>query len=317
MQNGVRERKTICMEPVIETRSLTKRFGDFVALSQASVSVPRGEIFGLVGDNGAGKTTLFKLLCGLAFPSEGEVRLFGAHAHADLERQRTRVGALIEQPGFYPNLSVEKNLEYYRIQKGVPGKQVVSSLLELVRLAPAKKRACKALSMGMKQRLGLAMALLGEPEVLILDEPINGLDPSGIVEIRALLQRLNREKGITIMLSSHNLPELEQLATTYAFMDHGRILEQVSAEKLVARCADCIDLGVSDAERYTALLEKKLAHTRYRVLPDKTVRIFDPQLEIEAYSALASDEGMALFKLERRRMSLEQYYLDMKERGAA
>lgn len=305
------------MDTVIETRGLTKRYGDFAALDGVGVSVRRGEIFGLVGDNGAGKTTLFKLLCGLAFPSGGEMRLFGEHAQADLERQRSRVGAIIEQPGFYPNLSVEKNIEYYRIQKGVPGKQVVSELLELMRLTHAKRRACKNLSMGMKQRLGLAMALLGEPEILILDEPITGLDPSGIVEIRALLQRLNRERGITIVLSSHNLAELEQLATTYAFMSHGRILEQVSAERLVARCADCIDIAVSDAERYTALFEKSFGQTRYQVLPDKTVRIFDPQQSIEAYSALASEQGMGIFKLERHRMSLEQYYLDLKERGIA
>lgn len=305
------------MDAVIETRGLTKRYGDFAALDGVGVSVRRGEIFGLIGDNGAGKTTLFKLLCGLSFPSAGEVRLFGVTEQAELERQRSRIGAIVEQPGFYPNLSVEKNLEYYRIQKGVPGQGVVSELLDLMRLTHAKSRACKDLSMGMKQRLGIAMALLGEPEILILDEPVTGLDPSGIVEVRALLQRLNRERGITVMLSSHNLAELEQLATTYAFMSHGRILEQVSAERLVARCADCIDIAVSDAERYTALLEKDLGQEHYQVLPDKTVRIFDPQLGIEAYSALASEQGMGIFKLERHRTSLEQYYLNLKERGAA
>lgn len=305
------------MDAVIETRNLTKRYGDFAALNQADVAVRRGEIYGLVGDNGAGKTTLFKLLCGLAFPSDGEVRLFGAHAQSELERQRARMGAIIEQPGFFPHLSVEKNLEYYRIQKGVPGRRSVSDLLDLVHLSHAKKRACKSLSMGMKQRLGIAMALLGEPELLVLDEPTNGLDPSGIVEMRALLTRLNREKGITVMLSSHNLAELEQLATRYAFMSNGRILEQVSVEHLVARCADYIDIGVSDTERYTVLLEKKLGHAGYQVLPDATVRIFDPEHGIEAYSALAAEEGMVLSKLERKRMSLEQYYMDLKERGAA
>ncbi|WP_139650631.1 ABC transporter ATP-binding protein [Raoultibacter phocaeensis] len=305
------------MDAVIETRNLTKRYGDFAALRQASVTVRRGDIYGVVGDNGAGKTTLFKLLCGLSFPTEGEVRLFDAHTQSELERQRSRIGAIIEQPGFFPNLSVEKNLEYYRIQKGVPGKQAVSELLELMKLTYAKKRSCKNLSMGMKQRLGLAMALLGEPEVLVLDEPTSGLDPSGIVEMRELLRKLNREKGITIVLSSHNLAELEQLATTYAFVSHGRILEQVSAERLAARCADCIDIGVSDAERYTVLLEKTFGQVRYQVLPDATVRILDPNLGIEAYSALAADEGMTLFKLERKRMSLEQYYLDLKEQGVA
>lgn len=171
--------------------------------------------------------------------------------------------------------------------------------------------------MGMKQRLGLAMALMGEPEVLILDEPVNGLDPSGIAEIRALLQRLNREKGITVVLSSHNLPELEQLATEYAFLRQGRLMEQVSAEQLQARCADCIDIAVSDAERYLVLLERELHHERYQVLPDGTVRIFDPQLEAEAYSRLAGEQGMGVSRLERRRTSLEQYYFELKEKGAA
>lgn len=305
------------MDTVVEARNLTKRYGDFVALDHVNVKVQRGDIFGLVGDNGAGKTTLFKLLCGLSFPDGGELNLFGAHTSSDLERQRSRIGAIVEQPGFYPNLSVERNLEYYRIQKGVPGKSAVVELLETMRLTQVKKRACRDLSMGMKQRLGLAMALLGEPEVLILDEPITGLDPSGIVEMRSLLQRLNREKGITIVLSSHNLPELEQLATTYAFMSHGRILEQVSAQRLMARCADFIDIAVSDAELYTVLLEKELSQQHYQVLPDKTVRILDPQRGIEAYSALASEKGMSIYRLERHRMSLEQYYLSLKERGVA
>ena len=305
------------MDTVIETNRLTKRYGDVGALVDASVSVRRGDIYGVVGDNGAGKTTLFKLLCGLTFPTAGELRLFGACAQRDLERRRVRVGAIIEQPGFYPALTVEKNLEYCRIQKGVPGKGAVAKLLEEVGLAYAKDRACRSLSMGMKQRLGLAMALIGEPEVLILDEPASGLDPSGIVEMRALLQRLNREKGITVVVSSHHLAELEQLATVYAFLGRGRVLEQVSAATLSERCADNVDIAVSDAERYTALLERELNCERYQVLPDGAVRIMDPQLGIEAYSALASAHGMDVTKLERRTMSLEQYYLDMKEKGAA
>ena len=167
------------MDTVIETRGLTKRYGgDVCALYDADVSVRRGDIFGVVGDNGAGKTTLFKLLCGLAFPTEGEVRLFGAHEPRELERQRTRIGSIIESPGFYPGLSVEKNLECCRIRKGVPGKDAVARVLDTVGLAYAKDRRCRTLSLGMKQRLGLAMALLGEPEVLILDEPTNGLDPA-------------------------------------------------------------------------------------------------------------------------------------------
>lgn len=169
----------------------------------------------------------------------------------------------------------------------------------------------------MKQRLGLAMALLGEPEVLILDEPTNGLDPSGIVEMRAFLQGLNRDKGITIVISSHHLAELEQVATTYAFLKRGCVVEQVSARTLQERCADYVDIAVSDAARFTALLEKELRHERYLVLLDGTVRIFDPAAGIEAYSGLAVRAGMDVSKLERRKMSLEQYYLELKEKGVA
>ena len=305
------------MEHVIETNELAKRYGDVAALDGVSVSVRRGDVYGLVGDNGAGKSTLFKLLCGLAFPTAGEMRLFGAHAPSDLGRQRARVGSIIESPGFYPNLSVERNLECCRIQKGVPGGEAVGRLLEEVGLAYAKDRACKDLSMGMKQRLGLAMALIGEPELLVLDEPTSGLDPSGIVEMRALLLRLNREKGITVVVSSHHLAELEQMATVYGFLNRGRLLEQVGAEQLRARCADFIDIAVSDPAGYTVLLERERPGERYQVLPDQAVRILDPRAGAEAYSGLAGAAGMDVFRLERRTMSLEQYYLGLKEKGAA
>ena len=201
-------------------------------------------------------------------------------------------------------MSVEKNLECCRIRKGVPGKDAVARVLDTVGLAYAKDRRCRTLSLGMKQRLGLAMALLGEPEVLILDEPTNGLDPSGIVEMRAFLQGLNRDKGITIVISSHHLAELEQMATTYAFLKRGCVVEQVSARTLQERCADYVDIAVSDAARYLVLL-------------DGTVRIFDPAAGIEAYSGLAVRAGMDVSKLERRKMSLEQYYLELKEKGVA
>lgn len=305
------------MENVIETNRLAKRYGPVIALDDVNVSVRRGDIYGLVGDNGAGKTTLFKILCGLAFPTGGEMRLLGAHLPRELERQRARVGAIIEQPGFYPGLSVEENLECCRIQKGVPGRKATGRLLEEVDLAYAKDRACKGLSMGMRQRLGLAMALIGEPELLVLDEPASGLDPSGIVEMRALLLRLNREKGITVVLSSHHLAELEQMATVYGFLNRGRLLEQVSAEQLRARCADFIDISVSDPAGYTVLIERELPGERYQVLPDQAVRILDPQAGAEAYSGLAGTAGMDVYRLERRTVSLEQYYLDLKEKGAA
>ncbi|MDR1185593.1 MAG: ABC transporter ATP-binding protein [Coriobacteriales bacterium] len=305
------------MDVIAEARRVSKSYGRLAALKDVSLSVRQGNIFGLVGDNGAGKSTLFKLFAGLAFANEGEVSLFGECLQRDFGQRWRRMGAIIEQPGFFPGLSVEKNLECYRIQKGVPGKDAVSKALDTVGLVHAKSRKAKTLSTGMKQRLGLALALLGEPELLILDEPINGLDPSGIIEMRNLFLRLNREKNTTIVLSSHNLAELEQLATVYAFMDKGVLLEQITAKELEERCSDFIDIAVSDPEQYTVFLERRFGNIGYQVLPDKTIRLLNPQQSTDAFSGLASEQGMQIYKLERRRMSLERYYVELKEKGAA
>lgn len=298
-----------------EAKRVTKRYGNFTALDKVDITVAKGAIYGLVGDNGAGKTTFLKLLSGHIYVDEGELKLFGCHRLKDMEEQRKRTGVVIEAPGFYPQISVEKNLEYYRILKGVPGKRAVDEVLELVGLADKRKKRCRDLSLGMKQRLGLAIALIGEPELLILDEPINGLDPSGIIEIRNLMQKLNREKNITIILSSHILSELEQLATVYGFLTDGKLAEQVTAEEIKEKCSDYIEISVSDPERYTAVLEKKFHTERYKVLPDKTIHIMDPMMDIGAYSRLAGEYHMDISKLERRQVTLEEYYMDLKNGG--
>ena len=192
-------------EIITEVKNLTKVYGKITALKNVNLRVRRGEILGLVGDNGSGKSTFLKLLAGQIFPTEGEVRLFGVCGERELVRQRRRTGTMIEEPGFYPQLTVEENLEYYRIQKGIPGREQVGEVLKQVGLYERRKTYGKQLSLGMKQRLGLGIALMGEPELLLLDEPINGLDPSGIIEMRETLRRLNSEKNITIILSSHIL----------------------------------------------------------------------------------------------------------------
>lgn len=298
-----------------EAKRVTKRYGNFTALDKVDITVAKGAIYGLVGDNGAGKTTFLKLLSGHIYVDEGELKLFGCHRLKDMEEQRKRTGVVIEAPGFYPQISVEKNLEYYRILKGVPGRRAVDEVLELVGLADKRKKRCRDLSLGMKQRLGLAIALIGEPELLILDEPINGLDPSGIIEIRNLMQKLNREKNITIILSSHILSELEQLATVYGFLTDGKLAEQITAEEIKEKCSDYIEISVSDPERYTAVLEKKFHTERYKVLPDKTIHIMDPMMDIGAYSRLAGEYHMDISKLERRQVTLEEYYMDLKNGG--
>lgn len=302
-------------ETIIEARNLTKQYKNVTALNHVDITVHRGDIYGLVGDNGAGKTTFLKLLTGQIYATGGYFRLFGSTDKKEIQKNRARTGALVENAGYYPKMSVEKNLEYYRIQRGIPGKEKVKKALQSVDLWEQRRTKCEKLSLGMKQRFGIALALLGEPELLILDEPINGLDPSGIIDIRNLLRKLNQERRITIIISSHILAELEQLATVYGFLGGGQVLEEIEAEALHKKCADYVDLKLSEAEKYTALLEKELHCTAYQVLQDKTIRITEPELEMEQYSNLAASHGIGIVGMERHSMSLEEYYMNLKNRG--
>lgn len=317
MYDPARKGKRKIMEAyAARTQNLTKNYRDFCALDKVNISVKRGEIYGLVGDNGAGKTTFLKLLSGQIFPSGGELSLFGKHTQEELKNARSRIGVLIEEAGFYPALTVEQNLEYYRLLKGIPGKQSVAEALEMTGLAEFRKKSCRELSFGMKQRLGLAIALLGVPEFLLLDEPINGLDPSGILEMRNLLLKLNQEKNITILLSSHILSELEQIATVYGFLQKGHLLEEISAEALYKKCADYVEIQVTDAQTYAVLLEQKLHHTQYQILPEGKIHILQADRPTEVYSALASDAQLAVLSLSRYHQSLEEYYMNLKNGGA-
>lgn len=305
------------MENIVEAKRLTKQYRNCTALHQVSLTIKRGEIYGLVGANGAGKTTFLKMVAGQIFPSEGELVLFGACQQKEQENQRKRLGALIEIPGFEPQLSIEQNMEYYRLQKGIPGRQIVADTLKMVGLWDVRKKGGTTLSLGMKQRLGLAIALLGEPELLLLDEPTNGLDPAGIIEMRNLLKRLNQEKNVTIIISSHILSELEHLATIYGFLDKGKLLEQISAKALYEKCGNYLEIIVSDAERYTMLLEKQLQHTRYLVLEDGTIRIFELNQDIEKYSALASENSIGIRGMSVKQNRLEDYYMNLAKEGCA
>ncbi len=199
------------LEFIVKSQKLNKRYGETMALKNVDIAIKRGSIYGLVGNNGAGKTTFLKIISGLTSADSGTFSLLGADNEAGYRSVRKRTGAIIENPGFYPKMTAKQNLEYYRIQRGIPGKETVEELLHLVGLEHAAKKKFASLSLGMKQRLGIALALMGEPELLILDEPINGLDPMGIIEIRKLLLKLNQEKNVTILISSHILTELENV----------------------------------------------------------------------------------------------------------
>lgn len=302
-------------DSVIEANQVTKKYRSVLALDGVSLRVSPGSIYGLIGDNGAGKSTFLKLLAGHIFPTAGELRLFGQFAEQELRRCRRQMGAMIEQPGFFPNLTVEDTLEYYRIQRGIPGREKVEEVLKLTDIQEKRRAKCKKLSMGQKQRLGLAIAMIGEPRLLVLDEPINGLDPSGIIEFRALLLRLNREKNLTILLSSHILSELQQTATVFGFLNKGKLLEEISSEKLQEKCADYLDISVTDPEEYAALLAKHFPEEPFQVLPERTIRILKCLREPEEYSRLAAENGLYIRGLELRRASLEEYYMNLKNGG--
>ncbi len=304
-------------EYVIETKQVTKSYGSFLALDHVDIHVKRGEIYGLIGDNGAGKSTLLKLLAGHSYVTEGEVRLFGKYEEKELENSRKKIGFMVEQPGFFPNMTVEQTLNYYCIQKGIPNRKKVDEMLKLTGISEKRRSKCKTLSLGQKQRLGLAIAMLGEPQVLVLDEPINGLDPSGILEFRHLLQRLNEEKNITILLSSHILTELQQIATMYGFLNKGILIEEISAYVLQEKCSDCIEITLSDVEKYAVLIEKNFPEEMYKILPENNVRIYKPQLQAEVYSKLASENDIYITGMKTIQTSLEDYYMELKKRGAA
>ena len=298
-------------ENVLVTRGLTKRYGNTTVVDRVELVLPKGEIYGLVGRNGAGKTTIIRMVCAQTLPSAGEVELFGATSPKALEQARSRTGAMVEIPSFYPYLTAAENLEYYRRQRGIAGAHVVTDALEQVNLADTGKKKFKAFSLGMKQRLGLALALMNRPDLLLLDEPINGLDPEGIVEFRNLLLELNRQYQTTILISSHILSELQNLATCYGFIDHGKMLEQISAARLAEKCRDCLELKVDDAPRAAALLEKELGFRDFEVLPGSAIRLYEGLGEPQKVTNLLVGQGISLYGMEHRGANLEDYFLNL------
>ena len=298
-------------EIIVRSHKLTKQFGQTIALKNVDISIKRGSIYGLVGNNGAGKTTFLKLLTGLILPSSGNFVMMGADNEREYRAVRKHIGAIIENPGFYPKLTAKQNLEYYRIQRGIPGKDLVMEMLHEVGLSHAANKRFEALSLGMKQRLALALTLMGDPELLILDEPINGLDPSGIIEIRNLLLKLNKEKNVTILISSHILSELENIATDYGFLNKGELVEQVSTESLREKCRTYLEIKVTNASEYAALLETVMLCTNYKVLPGNCIQILEHVDNVIEYSALAVNNGIGLLSFEMKEINLENYYMSL------
>lgn len=299
------------MREVIKTNNLVKKYGENIVLDNISITVNQGEIYGLVGDNGAGKTTLFRILSGQSNISNGSFELLGESSEKNIMKVRKRIGIIIENPSFYPKMTIEENLEYYRLQRGIPGKKNIDKILKEVGLLEVKKKKFNNISLGMKQRLGLALALLGEPELLILDEPINGLDPSGIIEIRNLLLKLNREKNITIIISSHILSELYNIATCYGFLSKGKLVEELSLEQLNEKCRSYLEINVTNPKKLSVLLEEKLGYKNYKIMPNGLIHLFEKDPINEEISRLAVENGIGLKSINEKSANLENYYLSL------
>ncbi|MDO5156969.1 MAG: ABC transporter ATP-binding protein [Eubacteriales bacterium] len=298
-------------EIVLKTNALVKKYGRFVALDNVSVEIKKGHIYGFMGQNGAGKSTFMKAVAGLTVPSSGEISLFGKSDVTGLSEARKKLGVMIEQPALFPNYRVKRNVEMRRILSGNPDKSMTDQMVELVGLSDVADKKAKKLSMGMKQRLGIAMALVGNPKLLILDEPVNGLDPENIIALRKLLQKLSEEKEITIFISSHILSELYLLATDYIMIHQGRIIETLSHEQLEEKCKKYICVKTDQVSVALTHLDKLMSSEYYKVVSDDTIRVFKDSSEAENISKLFSENGIVLKELSFKEQSLEEYFMSV------
>lgn len=296
------------MNDVISTNGLYKNYGNTAVLKDVSISVKQGEIYGLVGKNGAGKTTLMKILLGLVPKTKGTVSLFGADDEKELLLQRRDIGAMIETPSFYPYMTAWDNLNYYRIQRGMKDTECIGRALRLVGLSDTGKKKFREFSLGMKQRLGLALALLHSPKLLILDEPINGLDPEGIVEVRVLLENLNKNEGVTILISSHILGELSQLAQRYGFIDKGRLIKEADLAEIESSGGSRTVITVDDTEKAKRLFSERYPSAKYDV-KDNDLCVISGYSD-EMVSELSA-VGVTVKGLKTETESLENYYIKM------
>ena len=293
------------MDYVLQTTSLTKIYGNSRVVNDVSMHVEKGSIYGFIGRNGAGKTTFMRMAAGLAAPSAGSMALFGS---GDLEKQRIRIGTLIENPGIYPGMTAHENMETVRRSLGIVDRRRCDELLALAGLSDTGKKKAKHFSLGMRQRLGIAIALCGNPDFLILDEPANGLDPQGIVEIRELILKLNKERQITFLISSHILDELSRLATHYGFIDNGHIVKEISAADLDRTCRKCLCLEVSDIRAF-ALAADQMG-LEYHILSDTQAEIFS-KITITKLILPLSEKGCEVLSIHEREESLESYYMSL------
>lgn len=297
------------MQYVLETKALTKQYKNFTALKGLTMHIPKGAIYGFVGRNGAGKTTLIRLICGLQNPSSGSYSLYGINnTAAGIVRSRRRMGAVVETPAIYLDMTAKENIRQQYQILGIPSEKGIDELLQLVGLSETGNKKAKNFSLGMRQRLGIAVALAGNPDFLVLDEPVNRLDPQGIIEMRELILKLNRQRGITILMSSHILDELAKLATHYGFIDGGHLLKEMSAEELEKHCRKCIHAEVSSTKVLAYVLDEM--QIKYRISDEHTADIF-AEISVTKLVESLVRENCEIYSLKDREESLESFYMNL------
>ncbi|MCR5385309.1 MAG: ABC transporter ATP-binding protein [Saccharofermentans sp.] len=297
------------MDNVVSIKDISKYYGKSQVLKNVSLEIPNGSIFGLVGRNGAGKTTLMRIITGLAEPTSGSYSISGVSSKdKNILTVRRRMGSIIESPAVFRNLSAYDNIKLQYINLGMTSYDDIPELLELVELKDTGKKSAGKFSLGMRQRLGIAVALCGKPDVLILDEPINGLDPQGIIEMREILLRINKEKHTTILISSHILEELSKLATHYAFIDNGEILQTLSSEELMSKVRKSSRLKVSGAERLCPVFDREKID--YKIEGEDTVDIYS-EISASKMVSLANEAGVDVISIAENNESLEGYFMNL------
>ena len=294
---------------ILQTHGISVKYGNFLALDDVSICLKNKHIYGFIGENGAGKTTLMRVLTGLLYPTSGDFSLFGKNEPSDILKMRRHIGSTIEAPALYPEYSAYRNLELQRILIGNPDKKICDKLLEMVGLTEVKERQVRKFSMGMKQRLSIAMALVGKPRLLILDEPINGLDPKNISELRSLLKRLNEENDVTLFISSHILNELYLLATDYYIIHKGKIIESLTHDELDEKCRRYIKIKTSELPKCITVIENEFHDAEYFCLDDETLHLFSHTDRAECIAKLLMENHIVTKEFSVTEQSLEEYFL--------
>lgn len=297
--------------PVFEAKGLSKSYRSAYALQGLDMTIEQGDIYGLVGENGAGKSTLMKIIAGLVHPAGGEISLFGQRGKRELNHARQRAGFLIETPSLYPHMNACENLTFYSRIFGIRDQARIGEVLRSVALTDAGSKPASQYSLGMRQRLGLAVALLNRPGFLVLDEPVNGLDPAGMVEMREILLRLVREEGVTILLSSHLLSELQQLATKYGFIHQGRLIKEVSASELLESGQTMITISTRCPAEAVVVLQQELQLEKIGITATGVIEIPKADADLEQLMSVLLRQGIQIDGIQRSVPNLEHYYLKL------